>query len=223
MVTNLELKQRINKLDYELKEVFENVYIKEKSVGKQFFFSIDCNGEFWNLNESKAYQRAEVKVVIHKSDLIKNPISWSYSSNPINENAHWIQRVSNFDDLSKDIIDVVQSCRMDESYFSQLPFVFEDLTEKSPEEYVDDDGKVINSKLQSMGVDVDEIDQEDKIQLEGNSFMNTKPEKKYSFYHHNQLSMADKFLLEQELNKIDGVNYTIFKEGVIEVNFSPID
>jgi hypothetical protein len=34
--------------------------------------------------------------------------------------------------------------------------------------------------------------------------------------------MGDKFLLEQELNKIDGVNYTIFKEGVIEINFAPI-
>jgi hypothetical protein len=34
--------------------------------------------------------------------------------------------------------------------------------------------------------------------------------------------MADKFILEQELNKIDGVNYTILKEGVIEINFTPI-
>jgi hypothetical protein len=69
---------------------------------------------------------------------------------------------------------------------------------------------------------VDEVDQDEKIQLENNSFMTTKPEKKYFFYHHSDLSMADKFILEQELNKIDGVNYLIFKEGHIEINFTPV-
>jgi hypothetical protein len=98
----------------------------------------------------------------------------------------------------------------------------ENLNEDSPEEYVDDDGKFLKNKIENLGVSVDEVDQEDKIQLETNSFMTTKPEKKYFFYHHSDLKMGDKFLLEQELNKIDGVNYTIFKEGVIEINFAPI-
>ena len=80
----------------------------------------------------------------------------------------------------------------------------------------------LKNKIQSLGVEVDEVDQEDKIQLENNSFMTTKPEKKYLFHHHTDLTMAGKFLVEQELNKIDGVNYTIFKEGVIEINFTPI-
>lgn len=222
MATTLDIKQRINKLDFELKEIFENVYIHEKSVGNQFYFTIDCNGEFWNLNESQAYQRVEVKLIIHKSDLVKDPIYWSYSSDPTNENSHWINKVSNFDSLSKDIEDVVLNCRMDESYFLNLPFVLENLNEDSPEEYVDDEGKEIKNKLQSLGVEVDEVDQEDKPQLEGNSFMTTKPERKYSFYHHTDLKMGDKFLIEQEMNKIDGINYTIFKEGLIEINFTPI-
>jgi hypothetical protein len=222
MATTLDIRQRINKLDFELKEIFENVYIHEKSVGNQFYFTIDCNGEFWNLNESQAYQRVEVKLVIHKSDLVKDPVSWSYSSDPTNENSHWVHKVSNFDSLSKDIEDVVLNCRMDESYFLNLPFVLENLNEDSPEEYVDDEGKEIKNKLQSMGVEIDEVDQEEKPQLEGNSFMTTKPEKKYSFYHHTDLKMGDKFLIEQEINKIDGANYTIFKDGVIEINFTPI-
>ena len=222
MVTTLEIKQRINKLDFELKEIFENVYIQEKSVGSQFFFTINCNGEFWNLNESQSFQRVEVKTIIHKSDLVKDPIQWTYSSDPTHENAHWVNKVSSFDKLSKDIEDVVLNCRMDESYFQNLPFVMENLNEDSPEEYVDNDGKFLKNKIEALGVSVDEVDQEDKIQLETNSFMTTKPEKKYSFYHHSDLKMGDKFLLEQELNKIDGVNYVIFKEGVIEINFTPV-
>jgi hypothetical protein len=222
MVTTLEIKQRINKLDFELKEIFENVYIQEKSVGSQFFFTINCNGEFWNLNESQSFQRVEVKLVIHKSDLLKDVVNWSYSSDPSNESAHWVEKMSNFDFLSKDIEDVIINCRMDESYFQNLPFVMENLNEDSPEEYVDNDGKFLKNKIENLGVSVDEVDQEDKIQLETNSFMTTKPEKKYFFYHHSDLKMGDKFLLEQELNKIDGVNYTIFKEGVIEINFAPI-
>ena len=222
MITTLEIKQKINKLDYQLKEIFENVYIHEKSIGNQFFFSINCNGEFWNLNESKSYQRVEVKIVIHKSDLIKDPIHWSYSSNPTNENAHWIDKISTTDRLAKDVEDVVINCRMDESYFQNLPYILEDLNEDSPEEYVDGDGEFLKKKIQSMGVEIDDVDQDDKIKLENNSFMTTKPEKKYFFYHHSDITMADKFILEQELNKIDGVNYTILKEGVIEINFTPI-
>jgi len=222
MVTTLELKQKINNIDFQLKEIFENVYIQEKSIGNQFFFTIDCNGEFWNLNESNSYQRVELKMVIHKTDLLKDPVCWSYSSNHLNENAHWVEKVSNFSNLVEDIEDVVLSCRMDESYFQSLPFILENLNEDSPKEYVDGDGEFLKTKIQSMGVSVDEVDQDDKIQLENNSFMTTKPEKKYFFYHHSDLSMADKFILEQELNKIDGVNYLIFKEGRIEINFTPV-
>lgn len=221
MLTTAELKSRINKLDFDLKEIFENVYITEKSVGNQFFFKIDCNGEFWNLNESQAYQRAEVKIIIHKSDLLKDPINWSYSSNPTNETAHYVQRVSTLDRLAKDVEDVVQNLRMDESYFNDLPYVIEEINETNSKTYVDGDGGILKEKLQKLGIEVDEVDQDDKIVLENNSFMNTKPEKKYSFYHHNDLTMAHKFVLEQELNKVDGVNYVIFKEGLVEINFTP--
>ena len=222
MITTFELKQRINKLDFELKEIFENVSIQEKSIGNQFFFKINCNGEFFNLNESNAVQRVEVRLIVHKSDLLQNPVSWSYSSDPTNENAHFVQKVSNFDKMAEDIQDVILNCRMDESYFQNLPFVLENLNEDSPEEYVDGDGEFLRKKIQSMGIDIDEVDQDEKIQLETNSFMTTRPEKKYSFYHHSDLKMGDKFILEQELNKIDGVNYVIFKEGLIEINFTPV-
>ena len=222
MVTTLELKSRINKLDYDLKQIFENVYIKEKSVGNQFFYDISCNGEFWNLNESQAYQRVEVKLIIHKSDLLKESISWMYSSNPANENAHYVQRESVLDKLASDIEDVVKSMRMDESYFSDLPFVLENLNSFSPVEVADTEAKMLKDKLESFGVLVDEIDQDDTVVLESNEFMTRKPDRKYSFYHHSDLKMSDKFLLEGNLNAIDGVNYVVFKPGVIEINFTPI-
>jgi hypothetical protein len=221
MVTTLELKSRINKLDSELKQTFENVYIHEKSVGNQFYFDISCNGEFWNLNESQAYQRVEVKFIIHKSDLLQEMVSWMYSSDPSNENAHYVQRQSSFDKLSTDIKDVVTSLRMDQNYFANLPFVIENLNSFSPITITDNDAKVLKEKIESFGILIDEIDQDDTVVLESNDFMTTKPDRKYSFYHHADLKMSDKFLLEGHLNQMDGVNYTIFKEGVIEINFTP--
>lgn len=222
MVTTLELKSRINKLDYDLKQIFENVYIKEKSVGNQFFYDISCNAEFWNLNESQAYQRAEVKLIIHKSDLLKENISWMYSSNPVNENAHYVQRQSTLEKLASDIEDVIKSLRMDESYFSDLPFVLENLNSFSPIEITDTDAKILKEKIESFGILVDEIDQDDTVILESNEFMTRKPDRKYSFYHHTDMKMSDKFLLEGVLNSIEGVNYVVFKPGVIEINFTPI-
>jgi|LakMenEpi03Aug12_release.lakeMendotaPanAssembly.Ray.scaffolds.fasta_scaffold440169_2 hypothetical protein len=222
MVTTAELKSRINKLDYDLKEIFENVYIHEKSIGNQFFFDILCNGEFWNLNESQAYQRVEVKLVIHKSDLLQETVAWMYSSDPSNENAHYVQRESSLNKLAKDIEDVVLNLRMDESYFSNLPYVIENLNSFSPVEILDSDAKVLKEKIESFGIPVDEIDQDDTVVLESNEFMTKKPDRKYSFYHHADLKMSDKFLLEGHLNSMEGVNYTIFKEGVIEINFTPI-
>ena len=222
MVTTQELKKRINKLDFELKEKFENVFISEKSYGNQFFFTINCNGEFWNLNESQSFQRVELRIIIHKSDLLQESVSWSYLSDPSDESSHWVPRVSNYQFLGNDICDVVTSCRLNPDYLRSLPFVLENLNEDSPKVYVDGDGDNLRLKIQSLGVDIDQVDQDDKIQLENNSFMNLKPEKKYSFFHHQDLSMSQKFIIEGVLNKLDGVNYTLFKEGVIEVNFSPV-
>jgi hypothetical protein len=221
MVT-LELKSRINKLDYDLKQIFENVYIHEKSVGNQFFFKVDVNGEFWNLNESNAYQRAEVKIIIHKNDLMKDPVSWSYSSNPVNELAHYVTRVSRLEDLAKDVEDVVVSLRMDESYFSELAYIVEPINESSPKESIDSNVEMLKKKIEAFGVLVDDVDQDDKVILESNKFLTTKPDTKICFYHHSDLKLSDKFLMETTLNAIDGVNYTIFKEGVIEINYTPI-
>lgn len=45
-----ESKSRINKIDFELKNLFENVFITEKSY-KHFFFEINANSTFFNINE----------------------------------------------------------------------------------------------------------------------------------------------------------------------------
>jgi len=218
---NQELKSRINKLDFNLKEIFENVYIQEKSVGNQFFFKIDVNGEFWNLNESDAYQRAEVKVIIHKTDLLKDPVSWSYSSNPVNETAHYVERVSKLDSLAKDIEDVVINLRMDESYFQELPYVIESIKENTPMKSYDSHAEVIKSELEKLGLPVDDITQEDVIALETNQFMTSKPDRKYSFHHHYDINMSTRFIIEDTINTLPGVNYTVIKKDSVEVHFTP--
>jgi hypothetical protein len=111
---------------------------------------------------------------------------------------------------------------MDETYFENLPFVVENLNSTTPTEILDSDIKVLKEKIESFGILIDVVDQDDTVILESNEFMTKRPDRKYQFFHHSDLKMSDKFLIESHLNSLDGVNYTVFKDGVIEINFTPI-
>ena len=111
---NPEVKSKINRIDFELKSFFENVYIKDKFY-KTGFFEITANKVSY-VKESRDHKRLEVKVIINQPDLLLDPVKWSYSTNPLIENALWIDRFSSFDNISEEIIQIVKECRFDESY-----------------------------------------------------------------------------------------------------------
>ena len=215
-----DIKLIINKIDYDLKSLFENVYITEKSLGNQFYFDISANSTFLNLNmnETKAYQRAEVKVKISKKDLIGNNIKWSYSVNPLNESADIIERVSSIDNIAKDIYEVITKSRMEKSYFESLEYIVESINE-NVSEVVD---KTIEDKIvgiiSKFGIKVDRFENSVKI-IEGNQFDRIK-DITYKFYHNGDIKLSDMFKIEQNINSNSGVNWTLFKEGFIEVNYN---
>lgn len=213
-----DIKFNINKIDYDLKGLFENVYISEKSLGNQFYFEISANSTFLNLNELKAWQRAEVKVKISKRDLISNNVKWSYSVNPLNESADIIERVSPIGSIAKDIYEVITKSKMEKSYFESLEYIVESINENTTEVVEKTIEDKLSDCISEFGIKVDRVENSVKI-IEGNQFERTK-DITYKFYHTGDIKLSDMFKIEQNINLNGGVNWTLFKEGFIEVNYS---
>lgn len=96
-----EIKSRINNLDYQLKEFFDDVKITESSKGQDFFFDI--------LLEKKDIG-LKLKLVIDKKDILGENIEWTYLSK-YGDVSSVVERVSKKDYLFDDIKEVVEKKR----------------------------------------------------------------------------------------------------------------
>jgi len=219
MITQ-DIKSNINKIDYDLKNLFENVYIKEKTLGNQFYFEIKANSTFFNINESMDWKRAESIVKIAKSDLTSDMVKWSYSINPLNESADWIERVSKIDTVAKDIYETITKSRMDKSYFESLESIVESINESVTEITKDDLIDKLKEVAARFEVEIKTVEKLAAPVLEGNQFMTKSGDVTIKLYHNSDIKVSDKFKIESEINSNDGVNWTLFKEGFIEVNLS---
>jgi hypothetical protein len=194
------IKENINKIDYELKQLFENVYISDKTKKNNFLFHISCNKMF--LFEG-CKKRVEVIVDINKEDLKSNNIKWSYSLNPLNENAERIERYSTIDTITKDIYDIADNRRMVNEYFNSL------------ESHVD----LIN---ESVNVDTD-IDTTNLlvniVSKYSKGIKYTPTEKNINFILTEKISMANMFRLEKDLLDSGKVNSVSFTNENIKINF----
>jgi hypothetical protein len=215
MITQ-DIKLNINKIDSELKNLFENVCINEKTLGNQFYFEIKANSTFFNINESMNWKRAESIVKIVKSDLVSDVVKWSYSVNPLSESADWIERVSHIDVVAKDIYETITKSRMDKSYFESLEAIVEPINESATEITKDD----LIDKLKEIAVrfELEVIKTtQDKIIKES---VGAEPDLDIKLYHNKSLKMSEKFEIESQIQKISNVNFVLFKEGFILVNCS---
>jgi hypothetical protein len=219
MITQ-DIKSNINKIDYDLKNLFENVYIKEKTLGNQFYFEIKANSTFFNINESMDWKRAESVVKISKSDISSDMVKWSYSINPLNESADWIERVSKIDTVAKDIYETITKSRMDKSYFESLESIVESINESVTEITKDDLIDKLKEVAARFEVEIKTVEKLAAPVLEGNQFMTKSGDVTIKLYHNSDIKVSDKFKIESEINSNDGVNWTLFKEGFIEVNLS---
>jgi hypothetical protein len=199
------LKENINKIDYELKNLFENVKIFEKSNKSNYYFEINA---FAHVDYGGDRKDAQVKVSISKPDLEFNKIKWSYLTNPLNENSDVILRVSNIDHISFDIYEVLLNKRMEDEYFESLESVYDLITESVIVEKKEDLEKKLEDILKKFEIENTSVE-ESKYSPDGN-----KPEKTLLFL--KDLKMSDKFLLESELKSI-GIDYVSFSGSTIKI------
>lgn len=217
---NPEIKQKINKIDFELKSFFENVYIKDKFY-KTGFFEITANKVSF-IKESREHKRLEVKVIINQPDLLNDLVKWSYSTNPLNENALWIDRVSPFENISQDIIQIVEECRFDESYLMDLEslvdVINEDLSlvEDSPKVTVVDQYNKVFKKY-AVGITMEQSE----VHSVNENFISQASDRVVRFYHNSDIKISDMFKIESEVKSLENTNWVVFKEGYIEINFTP--
>lgn len=220
MITQ-DIKLNINKIDFDLKTLFENVYITEKTLGNKFYFEIKANSTFFNINESNDWKRAESIVKINKADLTSDLVKWSYSINPLNEGAGWIEKVSNINSVARDIYETITKSRMDKSYFESLEYIVELINENATPEITKDD---LVNKLREIAdrfeLEIKGVEKTKTPILEGNQFMVNGGDTTIKLHHNSNIKVSDKFKIESEINSNRGVNWTLFKEGFIEINLS---
>jgi hypothetical protein len=217
MVTQ-EIKTNINKIDSDLKNLFENVYIYERNKGNQFYFEIKANSEFYNESKTEL-KRIEIRSFISKIDILKENITWFYSSNPLDESSTWVERTSNINHIAQDMYDVIIKGRMDENYFNSLESIVELINENQTSVVEENIVDKIEDTVNSYGVKVEDVEIEEKI---SEDFINQKPDSIFRFYHNSNIRMSDMFKMESKIKVNEGVNWVLFKEGFIEVNYSNI-
>ena len=50
--------------------------------------------------------------------------------------------------------------------------------------------------------------------------MEQKPDSVFKFYHGSDIKVSEMFKMESEINANEGVNWVLFKQGFIEINYS---
>lgn len=215
------IRMNINKIDNDLKSLFKIVDIKEKTVGKNFYFEISATSDFQNLTESFETKRAKVVVRIEKRFLQQEcleMINWSYSVNPLRESSDWIERTSNIENLSKDIRNVVLKKQLSSEYMKTLKTVFEEIEEEIQEVEVEvEPQERIKDLLDDLEVPVTKVETQVLESFE----MFSVPDRVFRYHHQGWIKLSDMFRIETVLLNQEGVNLVLFKENYIEVNFSP--
>ena len=207
-----DIKQNINKIDFDLKNLFENVFISEKTDRNKYFFSISANKMF--LFEG-CKKRIEVKLDIDFEDLKTNVVKWKYSLNPLTENAQTIERVSYINNIANDIYDIASNKRMVKEYFDSLE-EHVDLILECGDAYGDGICRSLNeSRLKDINKIVEKYTSISNVvsNLDTNMYFNTKGTIEYT----TEISMANKFRLEKELMESGLVDYVSFNEGKVRV------
>lgn len=214
-----DIKANINKIDFQLKEVFENVNIKEKSDRVGHFFEINTDSNF--LFEDNSWKKAGVRVKIYKQDLLIESVRWFYQVDTLNESSDWIERVSPISRVGVDINNVILLKQMSEDYFSKLESTVEMINESASQIVETDIESKVENILLSYGIKIEGKSYDESVVLENNQFMSTRPDQKIKFLHNSEIKISDKFRIEALVKSFEGVNYILFRENEIEVDYTP--
>ena len=146
-------------------------------------------------------------------------VNWSYCLNPLNENSEWLDRVSHIDILSQDIINIVEEKRLNENYILDVEPIVDMINESSETEEIEEINNFdkMSDVLSSFNIEV--INR--TVDVISNENYNTASDRIIKFYHNSGIKISDMFKIESEMNKFGGVNWTLFKEGFVEVSWTP--
>ena len=122
------IKSNLNRIDFELKELYDQVNISEKVTQNKFYFQILAKGNFEGLFESNDNREVKTIVLIEKNNLNFETVNWKYFVNPENTNSDFIERVSKIEELAKDIHSTVTKKQMDINYLRNTKVVFEEFS-----------------------------------------------------------------------------------------------
>lgn len=211
----LDIKQNINKIDFDLKKLFENVYITEKAEKGSFYIEISANKMFLFEDCKK---RVEVKCRINKNDLHKSIINWTYSLNPLDEKAETIQKTSYINDIAKDIYDIASNKRMIKEYFSSLESHVDLINEECTP------GCFNDPFLTGRGFHpFDSRNEFYSIISKYGKIVETQPtayENWMNFSLEETIKMSDKFRLETDLLNTGRVSYVSFDDKSVKLTIT---
>ncbi len=217
---NPEVKSRINKIDFELKSFFENVYIQEKYY-KTGYFEISAN-TIGYVFETKDYKRLEAKVIINQPDLLQENVKWSYSTNPLDENALWLDRFSKIENLSLDIINIIKERRLSSDYILNLESIVDAINENHQyNEETDVETNMVEQVRSILEYYNVNISSSEEIVIANENAFNNSSDRHIRLYHNDDIKVSEMFRIESSLNSLEEVNWTLFKEGYIEVCWTP--
>lgn len=104
----MNFKSNLNRIHYLLSEKYENIEVKEKA-----------NPQLGSYVEMTIKESLECKILIKKTDLESNNITFLYLTNPINENSI-ISRVSSVEGFAEVVKDIIDNKRFDSEYLESV-------------------------------------------------------------------------------------------------------
>jgi hypothetical protein len=209
---NPNVKANINQIDFDLKNLFENVFIIEKTSKDKYLFEIKVDSIFLFESDKK---RVGIRIDIDKNDMTSNNIRWTYYTNPLLESSDKIERISHIDMFANDVMDIATNKRMVTEYFDALESIVDKINESYTEVEVSISDKV--KSIVSSYITVSDIS---TYLVENKNFNDAKTDYKIKINHIGEIKISDKFKIEQNINANPLVNYTIFREGYIEVDYT---
>lgn len=194
--------KKINIIDWDLKQKFENVKIVEKSKKSDFYFEISLKSKVEGVD-------IPLVLEISKNELLNNTINWRYLANA-NKNEK-ITKVSEIKNLSKDIQDIFTHKKFDKDYLKSLleccnnfdPKEEEEKEEDLGDNYYDDDYQ----EVEKVKKNIYNIEESLLKNIETEIFINKniyeKRKTKYTFNLNRPLSYFERFNLETSLSDIE--------------------
>lgn len=106
----MPLKENVNKIDFQLKDVFESVDIKEDSN--------KIDGNYINFIITESNKVLDIKIL--KKDLESFNFNWNYKSDPTNNDSFLVERKSNLATFVDDCKDILKNNRFDSEYIKNI-------------------------------------------------------------------------------------------------------